>query len=157
MTSVRQASGWVVVLALFLAGGAVAQVSLNGAGALQQYCAAGDAEPHPRLVVMPQVVTTDYLATFGGTLFAAIYQPEAEPAQAGRMTVRLRIKRADGSRERIGKMVAWQLDSGAVEAEGHFPIAVREGDTVIWRYRFTGFESPNAGDCFLLIGATLIP
>jgi hypothetical protein len=157
MTRVRQSSGWVVVLALLLAGGAVAQVSLNGAGALQQYCAAGDAGPHPRLLVMPQLVTTDYLATFGGTLFAAIYQPEVQPAQAGRMTVRLRIQRVDGSRERIGKIVAWQQDSGVAEAEELFPIAVREGDRVIWRYRFTGFEPPNAGDCFLLIGATIIP
>jgi hypothetical protein len=147
----------VVVLTVLLAGGAVAEVSLNGAGALQRHCAAEDAAPHPRLLVMPQVVTTDYLATFGGTLFAAIYQPETEPAQAGRMTVRLRIKRADGSRERIGKIVTWQQDSGVAEAEAHFPIAVREGDRVIWRYRFTGFEPPNAGDCFLLVGATLIP
>ena len=136
---------------------ALAGVSLSGAGGLHQYCADEEVTSHPRVVVMRQVVTTDELATFGGTIFVGIYQRELPPDHVGRMVVRVRIHRLDGSRERIGRFWARQQPDGVAEAERRFPVAVRAGDMVIWSYTFANFEGLEPGECVLLIGATVKP
>ena len=135
----------------------MAQVSLDAIGVLKQYCADGQNAPHPKRIVMRQLMTTDKLATFGGTVFAGVYQADRAPDETGIMSVRIRIERSDGSREKLDRTVANQLETGQAEVLGNFPIAVREGDTVVWRVRFNGFEEMEAGECFLLIGATMRP
>ena len=134
-----------------------AQVALDAVGVLDQYCADEESAPHPRRVVTRQLLTTDRLATFGGTVFVAIYQPGRAPEQRGTMSVRARIERMDGSREKQSRIVARQLPSGEAEVQARFPVAVREGDTIVWRYRFNGFDDMQPGDCFLLITATVRP
>lgn len=145
------------LLSALLAASAAADVPLNGAGALHVYCADGSSSSHPGLLVMRQPMTTDELATFGGTLFAAIYQSQSEPDSPGLMIVRIRIERADGSVEKIGKIRARQSETGAAEAETSYPVAVREGDAVVWRFRLRNFGDLSTNDCFLLVGATLRP
>ncbi|MCP4203240.1 MAG: hypothetical protein GY769_15055 [bacterium] len=131
---------------------------LDAVGALHQYCADQSFTPHKNLIVMRQVMMTDELATFGGTLFAGIYTPQVPPSgDPGRITVRVRVRRADGSREKLGKMVAHQGADGVAEAEMYLPVAIREGDTVLWRWRFRNFANLGADECFMLIGATVRP
>ena len=139
------------------AGAASAQVALDAVGVLEQYCAETDATPHPRKLVMRQLVTTEKLATFGGTVFAGIYQADRPPATTGTMSARLRIEREDGSREKLDRIVARQLDNGVAEVLGSFPVAVRKGDTVVWKIKFNGFADLETNECFLVIGATMRP
>jgi hypothetical protein len=139
------------------AGTARAQVALDAIGVLDQYCADNEAAPHPKRIVMRQLMTTDKLATFGGTIFAGIYNPGRLAAGTGKMSVRVRIERADGSQERLSRIVARQRDTGEAEVQALFPVAVRDGDTIVWRLLFKGFDDMQAGDCFLLIGATMRP
>jgi hypothetical protein len=137
--------------------GVSAQAQLDAVGVLEQYCADTEDMPHPERIIMRQLVTTDRLATFGGTVFAGIYQAGRQPEVAGTMSIRLRIERKDGRRERLDRIVGHQVANGIAEVLGNFPLAVREGDTVVWRIRFKNFEDLQAGDCFLLIGATMRP
>ncbi|MDH3464002.1 MAG: hypothetical protein OEM32_10305, partial [Acidimicrobiia bacterium] len=135
-----------------------AQVGLDAIGVLKQYCADDEAAaPHPKKIVMRQLMTTDELATFGGTVFAGVYQAGRVPDDTGTMAVRARIERQDGSREKLNRTVANQFETGNAEVLANFPVAVREGDTVVWRIKFKNFEDMQAGDCFLLIGATMRP
>lgn len=134
-----------------------AQVTLDAVGVLDQYCTADEAAPHPKRVVMRQLITTDRLATFGGTVFAAIYQPGRIPDRTGTMAVRAQINRSGGGREKQDRIVARQLESGEAEVQARFPVAAREGDTIVWRYRFKGFDDMEPGQCFLLIAATMRP
>ena len=157
MKRTSRSIGLAVVLLTLIAGAALAEVSMSGAGVLHQYCADEEVTSHPRVVVMRQVVTTDELATFGGTVFVGIYQREFPPDHVGRMVVRVRIHRLDGSRERIGRFSARQQADGVAEAEKRFPVAVRVGDMVIWSYSFANFEGLEPDECMLIIGATVKP
>ena len=139
------------------AAAAPAQIELDAVGVVEQYCAEPDGARHPRKLVMRQLVTTDKLATFGGTVFAGVYQAPRPPETTGTMSARLRIDREDGSREKLDRIVARQLDDGGAEVLGNFPVAVRKGDTVVWKIRFNGFDDLAAGECFLVIGATMKP
>jgi len=134
-----------------------AQVALDAIGVLDQHCADDETAPHPKKIVMRQLMTTDKLATLEGTVFAGVYSPGREPEQTGTMSVRASIERPDGSKEKLNRTVARQRESGDAEVLGHFPVAVREGDTVIWRIKFKRFGDMQPGDCFLLIGATMRP
>ena len=147
-----------ILAALVLgASSAPAQVVFDAAGVLEQYCAETDDARHPRKLVMRQLVTTDRLATFGGTVFAGVYQADRPPVTTGTMSARLRIEREDGSREKLDRIVARQLENGMAEVLGNFPVAVRKGDTVVWKIRFNGFDDLATGECFLVIGATMKP
>jgi hypothetical protein len=145
------------VLAL-LAGGAGADHRLDAVGALHQYCADQGSTPHRSLILMRQLVTTDELATFGGTVFVSIYTPQVSPAtENGKLAVRVRVVRATGGRERLGKMVARPMGEGVLKGEMQVPVALRRGDMILWRYRFHGFGDLDAEQCFLLIGAATKP
>ena len=157
MNRASRSTALAVVLLALMSGAALAEVSMSGAGVLHQYCADEEATPHPRLVVMRQVVMTDELATFGGTLFVGIYQREFPPDHAGRMVVRVRVQRLDGSRERLGRFSAHQLADGGAVAERRLPVALRAGDMVIWSYSFANFEAIETEECLLIIGATVRP
>lgn len=146
-----------IAVMAFGSSAAMAQVALDAVGVLDQYCADGEIAPHPKRIVMRQLMTTDRLATFGGTVFAAIYQPGRAPEQIGTMSVRARIERLNGSRENQSRIVTRQNDSGEAEVQARFPVAVREGDTIVWRYKFKVFDDMQPGDCFLLIAATMRP
>lgn len=147
-------SGLSLVFLLLLTSGAVfAAIPLSAVGALQQYCAESDATTHPKIVFIEQPVMTDELATFGGTTFVAQYSRDDAVAGNGTLVARIKIRRLDGTVERVGKIVARQADGG-VAAEGEvFPLAVRQGETVRWKYRLRNFEPLEVGDCFLLIAA----
>ena len=110
-----------VLLMALSSSAARAQVTLDAVGVLDQYCADGETAPHPTKVVMRQLMTTDRLATFGGTVFAAIYQPGQAPDRTGTMAVRAQIERLDGSREKQGRIVARQQESGNAEVQARFP------------------------------------
>ena len=146
-----------IALMALTTGAALAGVSMSGAGVLHQYCADEEVTSHPRVIVMRQIVMTDELATFGGTVFAGIYQREFAPDHAGRMVVRVRIQRLDGSRERVGRFSAFQQANGVAEAESRRPVALRAGDMVIWSYTFANFEGLEPNECMLLIGAIVKP
>lgn len=146
-----------VIVALLLvvpiSGAAFSATPLAAVGALHQYCAELDATTHPGLVIIEQPVMTDELATFGGTAFVAQYSRADSAAGNGMLVARIKIRRLDGTVERIGKLIARQGGDG-VAAEGEFfPLAVRQGETVVWRIRLRNFEALEVGNCFLLIGA----
>lgn len=147
----------IIALAAVCSSPAEAQVALDAIGVLDQYCADDEAAPHPKKIVMRQLMTTDKLATFGGTVFTGVYSTSRAPGQTGTMAIRARIERPDGSREKLSKTVANQLETGDAEVQALFPVAVRKGDTIVWRYKFRNFDDMQAGDCFLLIGATMRP
>ena len=136
---------------------APAQVALDAVGVLEQYCAETNGTQHPKKLVMRQLVTTDRLATFGGTVFTGVYQANRPTQAPGTMSIRLRIQRREENRERLGRIVARQLENGVAEVQGNFPVAVREGDTVVWKIRFNGYADLDEGNCFLMIGATMRP
>ena len=146
-----------IAVTAFCASAAEAQVALDAVGVLDQYCADDQTAPHPKKIIMRQLMTTDKLATFGGTVFASIYDPGRATGRTGMMAVRVRIERADGSLEKLSRTVGPQNDLGHAEVLAHFPVAVREGDTIIWRVVFKRFADMEPGDCFLLIGATMRP
>ncbi|MDH3744379.1 MAG: hypothetical protein OES47_04675 [Acidobacteriota bacterium] len=146
-----------IALSALGSGAAVGHVALDAIGVLKQYCAEGEAAPHPERIVMRQLMTTDELATFGGTVFVGVYNGARQPDQTGTMSVRVRIHRPDGSLEKLSRIVAPQQELGDAEVQALFPVAVREGDTVVWRVRFRDFEDMQPDDCFLLIGATMKP
>jgi hypothetical protein len=146
-----------IILSTLVAAAVAAETPLSGAGVLHQYCAAEDQSLPPNQVEMIQLVATDELATFGGTQFAVIYQPETAPEQLGRLIARIRIQRAEGGIEWVGKIVARQAENGEAGAEQTFPIAARAGDLVIWRYRLKRFDRLDTGECILLIGAAVMP
>ncbi|MCP4204348.1 MAG: hypothetical protein GY769_20750 [bacterium] len=146
-----------IALMTFCSSAAIAQVALDAVGVLDQYCADDEPVAHPERIVMRQLMTSDRLATFGGTVFAGIYSPRRTPDRTGTMSVRARIERPDGSREKLNRIVAHQQPNGEAEVQARFPVAAQEGDTVVWRYRFRDFAEMQPGDCFLLIGATMRP
>ena len=146
-----------IVLIACCSTAAGARVALDAIGVVEQYCADNESATHPKKIVLTQLMTTDELATFGGTVFAGVYQTGRQPDETGTMSVRVRIERQDGSREKLNRTVANQLETGAAEVLGNFPVAVREGDTLVWRIKFKNFEDMQAGDCFLLIAATMRP
>ena len=147
-------NSFLIVAAVLLTGGpAFAAMPLSAVGVLQQYCADEAVAPHPEVVVLEQPVMTDDLATFGGSGFVAQYTRDDGAAIEGVMVVRIKVRRLDGKTQRIGKIVARQVVPG-VAAEGeYFPVAVRQGETLIWKYRFRNFEPPAANECVLVLAA----
>ena len=158
MNRTTSLSFFVAALLALLAGAAAADHPLDAVGVLHQYCADQDPTPHKSLILMRQPVMTDELATFGGTVFLSIYTPQVSSAtENAKLAVRVRVLRANGGRERLGKMVARPMGEGVVEGEMQVPVALRRGDTILWRYRFHGFGDLDAEQCFLLIGAAAKP
>ncbi len=156
-------------LALLVAQAAGADVFKAAEGALEVWVCDEDGSKHPRRIDVYQVVAGDFFSPWSRLVFNFLYALEREeeslrvrPAGAGngKVTAAVRLFRADGTEQSLGKVKAKVRPDGVdLEAEGARRLEARleEGDVVRWRFTFKGLPEMNAGDMLWIEAAPVLP
>lgn len=166
----RRTAPLTVLLALaFLAFGtaaAFAAVSQTGEGTLHEFCADSAGSSHPGRAHLLQPILSD---RFEGPGPHAIYlgyhhlhfddpMHQHQHQHAGRLLGKAVLVRADGSRQRLGR-VRFRMQSFGESPFGMhtFNAPLEPGDMIQWHVRLRDMDHMDQGDCFMLYTAVTSP